>query len=78
MVIHLAGEFATYFDGTHTTLEDSREHAFHGMFETTFKPFETHGEQVRAAGSSSNAAERNGEIPHTGADFGFVRPNNGK
>jgi hypothetical protein len=48
------------------------------MFETTFKPFETHGEQVRAAGSSSNAADRNGRIPHAGSDFGFVRPIDGQ
>jgi hypothetical protein len=78
MIVHLAGELATDLDGADAALEDSGEHAFNGMFETTFKPFETHGEQVRAATSSSNAANRNGRILHTGTDFGFVRPNDGQ
>jgi hypothetical protein len=43
MIVHLSSEFATDLDGADTALEDSGEHAFHGMFETTFKPFETHG-----------------------------------
>jgi hypothetical protein len=55
MVIHLAGEFAADLDGADATFEDSREHTFYGMFETAFKPFETHVGQVRAAGRLADA-----------------------
>ena len=55
VIVHLSSEFATDLDRADTALEDSGEHAFNGMFETAFETFETHGEQVRAAGLLGDA-----------------------
>jgi hypothetical protein len=78
MIVHLSSEFATDLDGADTALEDSGEHAFHGMFKTAFKTFETHGGQVRAADLAPDA----GRFPQWREKFrswiGFVSPDRGQ
>jgi hypothetical protein len=78
MVVHLTGEFATDLDGADTTFEDSREHAFHGMFETAFKPFETHVGQVRAAGLLADAGRFSGRTSKFRLYVGFVSTDRGQ
>jgi hypothetical protein len=78
MVIHLAGEFAADLDGADATFEDSREHTFYGMFETAFKPFETHVGQVRAAGRLADAGRFSGRTSKFRRCLGFVSTDRGQ
>ena len=78
MIVHLAGELATDLDGADAALEDSGEHAFNGMFETTFETFETHRGQVRAADLTPDAGRFSGQTSKFRLCVGFVSTDRGQ
>jgi hypothetical protein len=78
VIVHLSSEFATDLDGADAALEDSGEHAFNGMFETTFKPFETHRGQVRAADLTPDAGRFSRQTSKFHLCVGFVSTDRGQ